>query len=356
MQKTYVYKVYENDGTTLLKTWEGNVVVSLPTFNAQMKGGYGNCSLRLKLPFDDFDEGTSIAYGNIVKIYEVDTDNVNGRIIYTGYISQYNPFFDNNKEGVNIELLGLVSLLTRDYYKNGATYAVTETSQDPSTIFQNIITQANSVLPGTPFSYSASTISTTGQSVTYTYTARKWVDALQDTFDLIGGGWFWYIGADGSVYLKQKPSSATHTFTIGKDIIAMSVVKSGEKLINEAYIDYNGGNTSDTDATSQTNYGKHAKYINDQSTTDATTAGNIVQTNVDDNKELKISASIVINDTYDIESIKPGDTCKIRNLPTSSSTFTDNMQIVRINYSPTRIELQLEEIVDFGNEFLRAIS
>ena len=356
MQKTYVYKVYENDGTTLLKTWEDNVVVSVPSFSSQLRGGFSNCSLRLKLPFDDFDEGTTIQYGNIVKIYEVDANNINGRIIYTGFISQYNPFFDANKEGVNIELLGLVSLLTRDYYKNGATFAVTETAQDPKDIFENIIDQANGVLPGTPFSYSGASIPTTGLSVTYTYTARSWIDALQDTYTLVGAGYYWYVGADGVVYLKQKPSTATHIFTIGKDVSALSVVKNGESMVNDSTVDYNGGTATDSDATSQTNFGKHSRYTDDQNTTDATTAGNIATAQVDDNKDLKISATIRINDLYDIENVKVGDTCKIRNLSSGSTTFTDNMQIVKIAYTPTYIDIQLEEIISFGNEFLKAIS
>jgi hypothetical protein len=54
---------------------------------------------------------------------------------------------------------------------------------------------------------------------------------------------------------------------------------------------------------------------------------------------------LVVNSFYDIESVKPGDTVRIK-VPKKvgiPSPITDNLQIVRVRYRPDKIEVELEE-------------
>lgn len=354
--KQYTYKVYGLDGTTLLATWAGNVVTNTPSFSSQINGGAGNCTLDCALDFDDYGEGTTIAYGNIVKIFCMDASNPLGRHIYTGYMSSYTPYFDGGSQGVKVELLGVVSLLMTNPYKNGSSFTVSVTGTDGSTVMTNIIDQANTVLDGTPFSYSGATVTALGANVDYDFVNQKWLEALGKAFSLFTAGWFWSLSPTGVLYVQQKPGSATHTFTIGKDIQTLSAKKDGQRLANAVTVEYNSGIESYSDATSITTYGRREKYIVDTAITLDATALQRATKEVQDNKDLKIAVKLRINQLYDIESVKVGDTCKIRNYANTNTTFSDNMLITQISYNSTYIDVQLEEIESFGSELLSLIA
>jgi hypothetical protein len=354
--KRYTYKVYGQDGTTLIATWADNVVTNTPNFTMQVNGGAGNCTLDCALDFDDYGEGVAVAYGNVVKIYCIEQTNPLGRHIYTGYISAYTPYFDGGKQGVKVELLGVVSLLMTGYYKDSGSFLVTVTGTDVSTVMTNIIDQANSVLPGTPFSYTGSTVNASGNDVEREYTEKKWLEALTDTYTMAPSGWYWTISPTGVLYMLERPLTASHTFTIGKDVQNLSAKKDGQKIVNSVRVEFSAGTEDYTDATSVTTYGKRERYISETSITLDATAQLRAQQEVNNNKDAKIAVKLRINSLYDIESVKVGDTCKIRNYSMQNTTFSDNMLISQISYNADYIDIQLEEIETFGSELLSLLS
>src|SRR5207253_1237947 len=100
---------------------------NVPNFRTRINGGQGECVLDLKAPFDNFDEGTTVKFLNIVKVYAIVVDTTvsprtqTSTLIYTGYISRYAPYIDNGgEEGVKVTCLGLAALLSRSYYGSGA--------------------------------------------------------------------------------------------------------------------------------------------------------------------------------------------------------------------------------------------
>src|SRR5437879_602488 len=116
LQKQFTAKLFAADGTTLRKNIAPNVLKQSPQFNSRINGGLGELVLDLNLPFDDFDEGVSIDYMNIVDLYAIDADHPRGRRIYRGYISRYEPYIEGSDQGVKVTCLGLASLLTHAYY------------------------------------------------------------------------------------------------------------------------------------------------------------------------------------------------------------------------------------------------
>ena len=146
IKKTYLAKVYGQDGTTLRTTLTtekpesgtGMHLKSVPTFSARINGGLGECVLDVKAPFDSFSEGTIIDFMCLVTVDAVVTDTeaktqATTRI-YKGFISRYEPFVEAGDEGVRVTCLGLVSLLSLSYYGSANAYAVTQTTQDPEFI------------------------------------------------------------------------------------------------------------------------------------------------------------------------------------------------------------------------------
>lgn len=356
--KKFTIKIYDNDGTTFIRSLKPSEVKSVPSFTSQINGGFGQCSLDLNLPFDDFGEGTEVDFMNIVNIYVTDDANTLGRLVYRGFISAYVPYVDGAKQGVKVTLLGLVSLLSFAYYKNGASFTVAHATVDPSVILKAIIDHFNSVYTGSLLGYNsgATTVDSVGVSVAYTFIEKKWNEALQDGFGTVGAGWWWHIDKQGQLYLKQKPSSATHKFTIGKDIESIEVTKSAEKVNNAVRVKYGASTVDYSDATSITRFGTREVIVTDDQIQDATTATQRGAQQVNDNKVEKIKAKITLNLNYDLELIKVGDTCEILNLSKNQSTFNNNMLIVSVAYSFEKVVIELEEETKFSIELQKFIS
>ncbi len=192
-----------------------------------------------------------------------------------------------------------------------------------------------------------------GTSVSITFTDQKWNDALKKTGELAGTDWWWKVDESGQYWLKAKPSSPTHTFTIRRDIVSLNAPKDAEKVINDVQVRRSGGTaTNYSDATSQSTYGtggtpsgKWSEIINDSSLTDANAADQRGNKEINDNKDYKIKATAIINSSYDIESVKVGQTAQILNFRSANTFFgTNNLLIVGVEYRGDTIK------VDFGEQ------
>lgn len=352
MQKKYLVKVYESDGTTFVATINPDDLRKEPQFNARINGIYGQCVLELNYAFDDFDEGTSIDYMNVVKIYEFDSVNhADGILIYSGFISRYMPYVRGGQQGVAVTLLSLGTLLNYIYYKTaGGGWTVTHSGDDTAVIMKDIVDYFNTQYSGTLIDYDVggTTVDTVGNSRDMEFIEKTCYMALEDTLQTAGGGWYWHINKAGVLYLKEKPTSSTHEFTIGKDVEEFRAEKTSETVTNYVLFKWKSGSVTDDDATSISTFGRREQIVSDSGIASATSADAAAQKHVDDNKDEKIKATLIINSNYDIESISVGDTCKVRNFKTGGGTFSDNMLIAGISYRYDKIQLQLEEYTNIG--------
>jgi len=342
--KKYVAKLYDITGASLQST-EAELL-TYPEFSKSRNGGLGQCKVRLNYTFGKF----ASQLARIVKIYCINDANPTGKLIYTGYVSQQYEVFGAGLQFTELICLGVQSLLTNAYYKNGAAYVVTHTNDDVSTIFEAIVDHFQAAYSGSLISYTGASIDTVGVNVTYTFNQLKWLDALKDAFDLVGSGWYWYINEAGVLHLHENPASATHLFTAGKDIELIEVERSVEKIVNDSYLNYNGGTDTAADATSKTTYGLREQYDDDQNITNAATAGEFTDKKVVDSKDPKARTKLTINSQFAIEDISPGDTCKVLNLPYGSGVLSDNMTIERIEYKGEKAVLHLNEYQHIADE------
>lgn len=360
-QKQYTVKIFDQDGTTFLTNISPRELGGVPTFTSKIYGGFSDIKINLRgerFQFDSFGEGTLINFMNIVEIEVVDENNPRGRTIYKGWISQYEPYvMENGDEGVTITILHLTSLLSASYYKNGASYTVEFTEEDAETMGRAVIDHFNTIFSGALLSYSAATTDPVGTSLTQDFVDKKWFDALTTIGDLCGTDWWWKIDETGQYWLKAKPGTATHTFTIGKDAAVVRATKNMEGMVNDVQVRYTGAATlEDDDATSQASFGtgspatgKWTKIVSDSNIGDVTTATARAAKEIEDNKAAKIMATLTINNQYDLESIKVGQTCKIRNFDKDNSFFNDNMMIAQLTYSGDAVTIQLSnEPINFA--------
>lgn len=358
MQKKYQAKIYSLAGA-YIKTINPKQIMNEVRFSSKIGGGQGQCILELNLPIDDFGEGVSIGHMRVVKIYEMDdTFNSSPLLIFTGFVSQYIPFFNDGTEGVRLILLGLVSLLSFAYYKNGSNFTITESAKDPAAIMRNVIDHFNTIYGGAWLSHGANCVDV-GTNVTYEFKDQKWFDAIKKAYDLAGGGRFWTIRENGQLYFKAKPASPTHIFTIGKDIESGQIPKNNEPVVNKFQLRWNTSlaNTNDySDAASITEFGTRENVDNDERITLITTADQRGNGEIADAKGEKIQAKLRINSKYNIESIHPGDTCSIQNIKKGCTVFGTNKIISSVSYDPEGVSIDLEnDLPSFADTFNAAL-
>lgn len=358
MNKTYTIKIYTLAGA-FIKTIPSKLIMNEPRFASRVGGGQGELQLELALTMDDFNEGVSIKAMNIIKLYESDDkNNLTPTLLYSGYISQYTPFFEEGREGVRLTVLGLISLLSLDYYMSGSSFQIAA-SADPGQIMRNIIDHFGTVYPSGLISYSGANIVDTGVTVNNTFNDQKWLDALRKTYELGSSGRYWTIRENGQVYFKAKASTAEHRFTIGSDVSLGEIVKNSEQIVNYYQLRWGPTPTVNnySDATSIAAYGRHALVESASEVTDLTSANEKGNKKIADYKDPRVQAKLRINSTYNIESVKPGQTCAVFNHKQGSTVFPSIMLITSVSYSPDFIDIEIEnEKGSFSDALQDAVS
>ena len=352
INKRYQVQVFEPDGTTYIDTFNPNEIRSEIKFKNQINYGQGQLSFIVNRKFDNFGEGSEINMHNIVEVYEIDENNSDPRRIFSGFISQYHPFVGQGDQGVTVICLGVLSLLTYVPYRSEGNFEFNK-NDSPEDIIQEIIDEFDVYYPG----IITTDLAVTGQNSDIDFSKVDSFKAIQNIFTTIGSNFYFYIDENRVLNLKPKPTSATHTFTIGKDIDFIKTQKSSEEIINRVTLFYSGGTEIAIDTDSIAANGRHERVFTNTEIKDSATAINFVNQTIAENKDRKIKANMRINSEYDIETIKPGDTCEIANILETQTTFTNNMQIVSVTYSPNFVILELEDFnVKFGIQLERFIS
>jgi len=112
--KRYEYKIY-NKGGSYITTWKD--VISLPDFEQNINGGLGGLTVTLKRPFSSFGEGQDVWFENMLKLEVYDKENPDGKLIYTGRLNEYKPYFGDD-ERVDVSFVGYVTELDDRYLRD----------------------------------------------------------------------------------------------------------------------------------------------------------------------------------------------------------------------------------------------
>lgn len=256
---------------------------------------------------------------------------------------------------MNISLLSLGSLLSLALYKDGADFDVVKTSLDPAVIATDIVNKANTQIGGSWLSVGSNVVNV-GSLVSYTYEKMKWFGAMNRTLELTGGNYYWYINEAGEFYFREYPASPTHKINLLKNVNEIMVENNSELILNESTVYNTALSYNATNASSITNFFKRDEWQENPSL-DAIAAQNYVNGRVADNANPKINVSVELNETYNLESLRPGQTCSFFGLEIGSTLLGNNMKIVSVEYDQTTARLVLsEEQGSFGNELTKYLS
>jgi hypothetical protein len=350
--KKYLVKIYGRNGSSLVLNIPHEKIRGLPTFSDRINGGMGECIIDYVVPFDDFGEGVDIDHQFVLDLYAFDSSNPLGRRIYRGTIQEYEPYITGAQQGVLIKALGLGSNLSFDAYMTSSrtVYTVSHAAADPQDIFKAIIDEHRAYVNNPLINYGVGSTQALGTNVNKDFVDRTWFDAAQDTRDLCSTGWWWHVDADGLASLLPKPSTVTHRFIIGKHIQEGNFPKSAKGVKNRIRVTRSGGTiTHYTDTTSKNTFESRLEMISESTINNSTTADQRGNKALNDKKDDKVKSTMIINATYDLESIKVGQTCSILNSDGSAAFFGTNVFISGLQYNGDTVQLDLEEsVTDLG--------
>lgn len=352
--KEYFAKIYAANGDFLSTSYD----IGFQSFKKSINGGLGELTLNLARKFDDFGEGEDIDFMNEVQLWVVDKESgATGQKIYSGFIDQYEPYATGTREGVTVRCLGYATRLANVMYKNGTSVSMSHTSTDPKTIAEAVIIRFQAESGETNINYTATSTEATGNTVSYIFNMKSCTEVLDICRELAPAGWWWYVDETNTLYFKPQASVPTHSFTFGRDIADIRVIKNIRDVCNQLVI-WNGLMPEDSellcrshnDPTSINAYGLRMEQHTDGRILTSGTMDYYGDAYISARKDPNIRVSLTILDSnlnnlgYDIESISPGDTCQILNLPTTSTTFDTNMTITDVTYELNRVTITLEDL------------
>lgn len=114
--KQYEVKVYDTSDN-YITTWKD--VVSDVQFNNEINSAGGQMTLTLARNAGDYGEGTDIDFNFKVKVYVIDKEEPNGKLIFQGFISGYTPIYKNDT--VEVTILSYGSELNGHIIEGGET-------------------------------------------------------------------------------------------------------------------------------------------------------------------------------------------------------------------------------------------
>jgi hypothetical protein len=383
--KTLFLKTYNENGTF-------NIIqdVSYTNFTKAINSGLQELSFILARKIDEFNSSNEFDLNMKVQI-EVFDDDVSGEglIIYSGYITEQNPIISGSLESVKIICSGYFSKLSTDILKSGsqtelytkATDGLTATSGDISTALVSDVVRAVLTYYNTNNNDSEievltiqdggeASIETTTNYMKMKFSGKTYSEVLDICKELAPPNWFWYIGADNVFRFKQKPETATHNFSLGKNIKSINVEKNIQTVYNVILLwGYDDDGTSIAykeykDDASISLYGRRVMQKTLYNVKDEETLDNLGASILEESKDpqIKITLEVIDNNEnnkgYDIDSIEPGDTCKITNLA-EGDLFNSNMFITSVNWSEyvakVNIEYKIQNLEKYLNTLQRVV-
>ena len=335
IEKQYIVKLYDQN-MNFLKIIPAWIITKDIKFQETINAGQGELTITVNLPIDtNYFENAMF-----VKVYVNNAQWMTDRLIYTWQITQIQREFSNNQENISIVCLSLRALLDNVILRNGSGDATFSKTGDPADIIKFIVDYFSSVYPWL-VSYTNDSIQTYWSTITIQFDAISCQKAIKNLVNWLN--YYSFVGADGVVEYKPKPTTPTHLLTYWKDIVELTVPTNTENIKNVVQVQYSIDNVDyftsiATDQASVDEYMHKEIVVHRQDLKDETSAELYRDEYLQQNKDAKQDISIVVNSLFDLEDLHPWQTVKIRNLWLN----IQNAQIQNVRYQYEQATLKLE--------------
>ena len=341
-QKAYNIKVFSLNNA-YIRTINPNDLMSDISFTSQISWGQWELAIRIRASITSW----VIAYNQIIRVYESDTINTTPILIYSGIVGSLKRISDGSGDYIEARIVGLASMLAWIVFQQGGVYTFTK-AQELATTQKNIIDYFSTIYPGI-LSYTGSSVENTGvTTTTLSFDNTSSIEAIKLVENT--GQYWWTIDANGLLQYHPKNGAIwqlSHNFTFWENIDSIDIDENIEELANRTIVKWTSGVAIANDAPSQAIYGIRESYES-YNTWDITSANVRASSNLSRKKDLKRKICIIVNDNYNIETIRPGDLATVRNFDYTISA----LQIQKIEYNADRIKIELEWVNSFFNSLI----
>ncbi len=351
-------KVYDSTGTVYRRTIPAESVLNLPRIIREVGKPASPVSIRIASQWDSFGYGDTINLFDLVKIYAVDPNHKAGTLIFQGHITGTTLTSDGSRNSVELILFPIDNLLGMALFKTtGGAYTVSYSGSDVDAIITDVITRAN----GIHGAFFSGDLANPGESLTVDFDEKTHLQVIQEAVAFLDDSYFWRVEPDGTIKLAiYNDSTADHILTFEKDISAIEIQNNIAEVKNGLRLAWGGGPTYSyyEDATSKSDYGTREETQSEPGIGAAGTADTLGASEIAKKKDPKATTRLVANMTYDLVSVLPGDTIRIRNLPTAvADILGDTLRIKRVEFDGINAQIYTDDTVpNFGHELSKALA
>jgi hypothetical protein len=284
-----------------------------------------------------------------VRISTDDTASA-GLNYFSGYIPTRQLNLTPQDQSVEIVAFGFASRLFDIPFRSGTTVAIDHSSAGikASDLAEDVIDNAVALDAQLPLTYSTSTIDDSTDTIKDKFILQNSGEVLNRAVNLAFDSnviWHWFVDGDSKFYFKKNSTTADHNFVFGRDITSFPIfTEDMQRAVNEVLVVYNGGANIKrvVDQDSIDSVGLRSMTVNETNIPDSTTATEVGNSYLAQ-RDLPIrSITVTVSDPYHIESINPGDTCRIDNMDSDiSGLLTQNLFITRTSYRRESVDLEL---------------
>lgn len=358
--KVYTYAdVYKS-------TINNNIIKNVPTFSAQINWWLGNFNLELNLPIDN----TDYEHGDIVRVFN--RDNL---LIYTWKIDFINKNATNFEE-VTLVINWIYTYLERNVYDANGNFSFS-LSWDAKVIIDNVLDEYNNEM-GSDFPVIKQT-QPFGVNIKYEVAYATTMRIIKDVAET--AKWFYYyLDENNNFIFREKWGEPQHIITYKKDIFELDIEEDSTRLYNRVLVKWKvwdwvwASPEQYNDFASQAKYWLREKYIDNQALDNIAAVDEFWARFLDQNALPKRQITLTVSSHYrynkalsfddlattsfddlatttfdnlfgkqSIDTMKPGDILKIRNLKIDFW----NLLIAKKDYNPYTTKLYLDDYDNF---------
>lgn len=275
------------------------------------------------------------------------------QLLYSWQLSKVSRMFSNNKENIQITFLSLYSLLSDIYFMQDWEM-IFQIEDDPANIIKAIIDYFDTLYPWI-LTYTDESIDEYWEDVYLEFNTMTCEEALKSVMNWLS--YYIFIWADWVIQFHSKPQTITHNFTYEKDITALTIPEDYEQVANAVranykYIGWSHTWITDvaTDNTSISKFWRKEKIIWNENLYWQTAGETYRDSYLAEYKNWKKNITLTVSTLYDIETVHPGDTVRIRNFDLS----INNLQISKIDYTYEQVRISLEYYTSIAQEIFNS--
>lgn len=276
-----------------------------------------------------------------------------GVTYFSGYIPDQDLKLGSGEESVEIVAFGFASRLFDIVFRSGTTVVIDHTSAGivASDLVEDVIDSAVATDTELPITYTVASIEDSADTIKDKFVLQKCGDVLNRAVQLAYDAtkvWYWTVLGDNVFRFQSKViegGTADHSFTYNKDAFLFPrLTRTLQQAVNEVFVVYNGGANIKrvADADSIALYGPISLVVNETNVPDSTTATELGNAVLASRTPPIRSITVTISCDYYTESINPGDTCRIDNLPPDiQNILTRCMFVTKTIYKGDTVDLEL---------------